>query len=295
MTREEAINNLKKVLGFSPTYDEAFYTLFPEFKEESEDERIRKALINIVKGACGKYGIKYRGDEITEKMLLTYLEKQKEQKPMEWKPQPESLEALMYAIEGKWEMIKPTSYLSRRLKGLYEGLVNTFNVDEAYLNELPKAASAEDIEGLHALKQKIVASMERDATEKQDYSGLTDLERAIHRGFLCAGVENVPVAILKETARDCLAQIKPAEWSEEDEAMLKEIISFFKDGSVKLQHDLDLYAGFLEKRLKSLRPSWTLSEEQTNCLMKVITWLTEAGNMVDSGILADLKKQLETR
>ena len=62
--------------------------------------------------------------------MLAWLEKQK---PAEWKPQPESLEALMYAIEGKWEAIKPTSYLSRRLEDLYDGLVNTFNVDESFI------------------------------------------------------------------------------------------------------------------------------------------------------------------
>ena len=61
------------------------------------------------------------------------------------------------------------------------------------------------------------AIQEQKPVEKQDYSGLTDFERAIHRGFLCAGVENVPVTIIKETAQECLAQIKPAEWSEEDE------------------------------------------------------------------------------
>lgn len=89
---------------------------------------------------------------------------QKKQKPVEWKPQPESLEALMYAIEGEWEKIKPTSYLSRRLEDLYEGLVNTYNVDESLLAELPKAASraytAEGIEELRELKRKIEASME---------------------------------------------------------------------------------------------------------------------------------------
>ena len=59
--------------------------IFPELAE-SEDERIRETLIHIVKGACDKYGIKYRGDDITEEKLLVYLEKQKEQK--EQKPVP---------------------------------------------------------------------------------------------------------------------------------------------------------------------------------------------------------------
>lgn len=47
--------------------------------KESENEEIRKVLINIVKGACDKYGIKYHGDEITEEKLLAWLEKQGKQ------------------------------------------------------------------------------------------------------------------------------------------------------------------------------------------------------------------------
>ena len=163
-----------------------------------------------------------RDTDLWGRKILDYVwkhsDEQKEQKPVEWKPQPESLEALMYAIEGKWDVISPTSYLSRRLKDLYEGLVNTYNVDESLLSELPEAASraytAEDIEGLRELKRKIEASMEQKSAEKQDYSGLNDLERAILRGFLSAGVENVTVTIIKETAKECLAQMKPAEWSE---------------------------------------------------------------------------------
>ena len=53
--------------------------IFPELAE-SEDERIRKVLIHIVKGACDKYGIKYQGKEISEEKLLAWLEKQGEQK-----------------------------------------------------------------------------------------------------------------------------------------------------------------------------------------------------------------------
>ena len=68
---------------------------------------------------------------------------------------------------------------------------------------------------------------------------------------------------------------KPAEWSEEDDALLKEIVSFFKDGTVNLQHDLNLYAGFLEEKFKSLRPQphWKPSEEQMDILDKVYHYL----------------------
>ena len=46
-----------------------------------------------------------------------------------WKPSEEQMEALMLAIEGKWDAIKPTGYMTRRLEDLYEGLANTFGVE----------------------------------------------------------------------------------------------------------------------------------------------------------------------
>lgn len=178
--------------------------VFPELKE-CADERIRQMIGNTLRDAV----ISERISETSYREMSAYLEKQKEQKPAEWKPLPESMEALLLAIEGKWDAIKPTGYMSRRLEDLYDGLVNTFDVDEKYLSNLPKTEYTEkDIEEIKALKEKIDSSMET----------------------------------------------KPAEWSEEDEALLKEIVSFFKDGTTKLQHDLDLYAGFLENKLKSLRP-----------------------------------------
>jgi len=100
-------------------------------KKESEDERIRKDLIEYLTHRAEVTG--FIDEDKDCKRWIAYLEKQKEQKPAEWKPQQESLEALMYAIEGKWEAIKPTSYLSRRLEDLYDGLVNTFNVDESFI------------------------------------------------------------------------------------------------------------------------------------------------------------------
>lgn len=88
---------------------------------------------------------------------------------------------------------------------------------------------------------------------------------------------------------------KPAEWKEEDDALLKEIVSFFKDGTVKLQHDLNLYAGFLEKKFKSLRPQphWKPSEEQMEYLAKGIIILGEDGNCKTSAVLNELRNDLQ--
>ena len=207
----EALERAKNLYaGVHKGCKEVIDNIFPELCE-SEDERIRQKLVALVQWGSTFHSSGISGQDATE--MQKWLEKQKEQKPMEWKPQAESLEALMYAIEGKWDMIKPTSYLSRMLEDLYDGLVNTYNVDDTYLNKLHEAASAGDIEELRALKRKIDESMERDVAEKQDYSSLSDFERALHRGFLCAGVKNIPVSIIKETAKDCLAQIRPAEYT----------------------------------------------------------------------------------
>ena len=54
--------------------------IFPELKE-SEGEEIIKRLQNLVKGAYSKYGVRYRGIDTREEELLTWLEKQGEQKP----------------------------------------------------------------------------------------------------------------------------------------------------------------------------------------------------------------------
>lgn len=119
-------------------------------------------------------------------------------------------------------------------------------------------------------RSELLAYLEKQKpAEKQDYSGLTDIEGAIHRGFLSAGVENVPVTIIKETAQDCLTHIdKSAEWNEKDEKMIERLIRHTQKEYDELCNDRyghqeiisDLKEScrermnWLENRLKSLRP-----------------------------------------
>lgn len=78
MTREEAIETIKKVLPMSKTLEDAFYTLHPEL-HESEDERIRKALVWHLKADAD-----FVSNGVTKAECIAYLEKQKEQKPEGW-------------------------------------------------------------------------------------------------------------------------------------------------------------------------------------------------------------------
>lgn len=89
---------------------------------------------------------------------------------------------------------------------------------------------------------KVGIFFEEEKTDNvQDYSGLSDLERAIHRGFLCAGVENVPVAIIKETAKECL-ELAKKELARRDEVITLDNLppydKGFQDGKAEALKDL---------------------------------------------------------
>lgn len=75
---KDALERAKHLTSDLTTLQAIREFIFPELRE-SEDERIRKTLIHIVKGACDKYGIKYQGKEIGEEKLLAWLEKKGKQ------------------------------------------------------------------------------------------------------------------------------------------------------------------------------------------------------------------------
>ena len=62
-------------------------------------------------------------------------------------------------------------------------------------------------ENCRKYRAKKKAARPKKEKDKPDYSGLTDFERAVHRGFLCAGVDKVSKTIIQETAKDCLSQL----------------------------------------------------------------------------------------
>ena len=84
MTREEAIEVVKERLDYyerEKRLKAACEILIPELRE-SEDERIRRELIFFLKEEIPQCSIKEHADKLKE--FVSYLEKQKEQKPAEW-------------------------------------------------------------------------------------------------------------------------------------------------------------------------------------------------------------------
>ena len=102
MTREEAIEIVKKhgILADGTKFESALRELIPELRE-SEDERIRKEIIDFVQWAEDRGMTRYDYHQAKRPAVwIAYLEKQKEQKPVEfglWKdtkkelPKPDSL------------------------------------------------------------------------------------------------------------------------------------------------------------------------------------------------------------
>jgi hypothetical protein len=81
MTKEEAIDNVRSFIGqLTAECQESIHTLIPELAE-SEDEKVRKALIDGIRQIRCKNGV-------TQEQMLAWLEKQK---PAKWSEEDENM------------------------------------------------------------------------------------------------------------------------------------------------------------------------------------------------------------
>jgi len=301
---DEALEQAKKELAACGSMDcdaaRLIFRLFPQLRE-SEDEKIRRTLVEYFGPEAQLDFI--RGVKIQK--IRDWLEKQKEN--------PQSADSIPSnctsdaKCEDRWHKVTDSlpdngrevlakDKLGNTLLARYDGEgwdVSVYD-DEDYRchNGISKWCE------IPSEKQK---DHFRDLTkmiELQDYSDLTDLERAIHRGFLSAGVENVPVTIIKETANECKRtqtianENANAEWSEEDKnGMFSDIIMAIRAYYKCEREDLVEY-------FKSLRPSWKPSEEQMRCLCEVVDAAIRKHNESVSGykpaiVLKSLYEQLQ--
>ena len=272
---KEALEKAKRFCTL-PTDKATMEEIFPELRE-SEDERMLNTIIRGFENWKGNGNMLFNNTDVDD--ILAYLEKQKDQKPI----LQEDFDTAKH--EALWEEQKPAEYLDK--DKVYAVMKKLHDLSFSRLIPINSDEYKKIDEITCDIRNFLNYPIEQKPLEKQDYSGLNDLERAIHRCFLVAGVENVPVTIIKETAQDCLAQMKPAEWedykdkvnipycssepewSEEDEKMLSDLRNtrgcLMNAGAISFKTKKKF-----SNWLKSLRPSWKPSDEQMEALLNIL-------------------------
>jgi len=120
---------------------------------------------------------------------------------------------------------------------------------------------------------RVKEPVEQKERKRDYYSGMSELEQAIHCGFLCAGVENASRTIIEETAQECMSKINSAGWSEEDKANLDNIIWLCENCEKGIENVwIPSQATQIKHLIKSLRPQWKPSKKQMDGLKHFVDW-----------------------
>jgi len=233
-------------------------TIFPELKE-SEDERVRKAIINVF-GSHKDYEV-FFGVSVTD--ILAWLEKQGEQKPVEL-PKGED-----YGIDGLYAAI---DILKKTL-----GKVDGYQTDDGILEHKCAITAVKKL-----YNQKPAWWSEEDETM---------LERVIKFIPQCMTAHGYNEYI--NWLKSLKERVQPEqEWSEEDEKCIRlstDIIDSALRAGFCVQLDRDRCVDWL----KSLRPqnTWKPSDEWIEILDMVLTNESMDDNI--ARILRELREQLK--
>jgi hypothetical protein len=254
------------------TITESLGHVFPELCE-SEDERIRKMLIEFFgKGAENNSST----NGISDKDILSWLEKQDPKK------HEEELEKA-YKTADKVQYRRGYEAAMKEMEKQGE-IKASYEIAEKEKQEFVGDGFIKCFANFLDFKEGETYWLEYIGDDKYNVRSDNLLGKTYHI-TPC----QLYTVFKKLTWLEKQGEQKP--WSEEDKVMLDEIIDFFENGTVKLQHDLSLYASWL----KSLtgRYTWKPSEEQMNTLHD----LTLTGNISYAGqvqtlieLYNDLKK-----
>lgn len=210
---DEALERAKATINVNPSRQNEvtnlMVTIFPELAE-SEDERIRKMIVKVVE---------HHGDDTNisvedEEAMFAWLEKHKEQKPIEFTPN--QFDGITYGMGGH-STDKPAEWSEdeRIRKELLADIPKVFPYDKAfrYIAYLEK--------------QKEQKPIEQNASPMID-SALNDYVCKVYAALDKENGGVLSFARLQHLAMDiqkwCDEQRKSAEWGDEDDFQLREAI-----------------------------------------------------------------------
>lgn len=253
MTREEAIQNIKKLIGFSDTLDESITTLFPELKE-SEDEKmigvIRLALTDVPEERFTT-----EGTSLSE--VLAWLEKQKYDR---MKPIYDVRESFESALEKAWNDYHNGYENADKLEDDYVECAHAKGFREGYLfgiekqkEQKPIKWSEEDSRILYNVIAYIGYAAGQRGVRDDEFKEANSWLKSLPNGFIVnpnynEDMVNLLVAELQDDAKRngvpqqydaeiaWLKSLRPQpkpEWSKEDESMLNLIITDVRLGQPK--------------------------------------------------------------
>ena len=255
MTREEAIEVYNGLINTK--IKEAFEFFAPELRE-SEDERIRKKCIELIKRVIPS------GDSQSQESkeildCIAYLEKQKCDR---MKPIYDARESFESALEKAWN-------------DYHNGYENVDKLEDDY------------VECAHAkgFREGYLFGLEKQKEQKPNFSekDSTDFEIEVHEIIAQARSDSRlnDADVLKQFEEEAafalmlkankLIEQKSAEWNEEDEEKINDIFEIiehcvaipYSGGTLTLSKE---YKKELQCFIKSLRPSWKPNKEQMKAL-----------------------------
>ena len=253
MDRDEAIDILRYQIPSEenmsdknrPVY-EALQTLIPELRE-SEDERIRKGLIELIKNW------NYPQELFTTKRnIIVYLEKQKEEDVC-----PE------YCVKSHCLGCPIYEKQKKQLIPLMNGDADAY-FDEWRCQREHAPTRRECFEEGMRYSERLLSEY-TPLVKEEDYSGMDDVEKAIHRGFLAAQVRNVPRVIIEETAKEVRGILqkeqKPIELSDKFEIALEEFLMNADASEKTFAEDVKDYADKLREIVRQEQKPLTPEEK----------------------------------
>lgn len=227
MTKEEALQNIKRMIGFSDTLDESIFTLFPELKE-SEDERIRKEILEDIRNVKAISSEEYRKKA---DRWIAWLEKQKENIEKEYVFRPLAGTDITIAAEQAIRRVNEGDRLVLAFNGAFIPVKKGCNVStivDTYDSFIEKPKSVKTpqwmIDFLNEIRPYSV-----NKEEYKDYDGSRAFEGKILTIIRWLEGYSIQQKEQKPNLSDSVGlEQKPAEWSKSDTLMCNAALEFLR-------------------------------------------------------------------
>ena len=243
MTREEAIEVYNGLINAK--IREAFEFFVPELRE-SEDERIRKAIIEFIKQGSINGSLRSCLG-ISEEQMIAYLEKQKEQKPVEQnydnRIQYDSIKSGIEAFASTYSFNTESKLFSQLTK----------EQQQLWREEIEQAAIAGGEYGIELSRDNRYKENRTIEWSEEDETKLRDVVRMIEDSGHVKSIREHYEKFLTSLPERFNLQPKQ-EWSEEDKKLIDDVINSLCCYQNNLSDYQKEIVGEEIRKLKSLKP-----------------------------------------